>query len=142
MMNLMGSPVSRKDISKFGAPAFGRQVRLVLGQDLTSATDLLKSLGEEIAALMKDLPPDAAGTYSNRLKACQDMAGDGTDILKLGIAAECMRKLYQEMKTAHPASPAVLPAPDMFPYVPVAIAAVGAAVLLAVVLTAKKGGKK
>lgn len=145
---LMGGPVSQRDMSRFGAPAFGREVRLVsMGQtDQTQpATDqaasIFKGLVDDIGILIKDLPPDALGVYGDRLKACQAMVGEGTDLIKLGIAAECLRKLYADLKKVKPASPPP-PAGAGFPYIPVAIASVGLIGLIAVIALVKKGKAK
>lgn len=146
MMNLMGGPVSTRDLSRFGAPAYGREVRLVLGQETTppepgaDAVSVFKGLVDDIGLLIKDLPPDALGVYKDRLKACQDIVGDSTDLIKLGVAAECLRKLYQDIKKVKPVTP-VAPSSG-FPYIPVAIAAVGVIGLIAVIAVVSKGKAK
>lgn len=149
---LMGGPVSSRDLSRFGAPAFGREVRLVglssraisIGQETPApestdqAASIFKGLVDDIGALIKDLPADALGVYKDRLKACHDIVGDSTDLIKLGIAAECLRKLYLDLKKVKPASPSPAAASG-FPYVPVAIAAVGLIGLVAVIAVVSKG---
>jgi hypothetical protein len=141
---LLGGPVSNHDLSRFASPAFGRQVRLVMGQDATppagqaDQASIFKGLVDDIGMLLKDIPPEAVGVYSGRLKACQDIVGDSTDLIKLGVAAECLRKLYEDLKRVKPASPAPT-VTSGFPYVPVAVAAVGLIGVIAVIAVVRKG---
>lgn len=148
---LMGGPVSQRDQGRFGAPAFGREVRLVAGKGIgqtdqtqpatDQAASIFKGLVEDIGILIKDLPSESLGVYKDRLKSCQDIVGDGADLIKLGIAAECLRKLYEDLKKAKPATPRPA-ASSGFPYVPVAVAAVGLIGLVAVIAVVSKGKAK
>jgi hypothetical protein len=119
-----------------------------LGDDLLdSAKSIFDGLLSTFGELVKDLPPQAAGAYQNRLKACQDMVGATPTTGSYIAAAACLRSLYDDMKNGKGLTPptTMLPQqqPSSFPIVPVAIAAVGGLALIYVFTTMKKKpGKK
>jgi hypothetical protein len=128
------TPFGRYDMGRYAPPAFGRQVPL-LGQDAgADIGGVFEGLVKSISDLVAGLPAEALGKYKEELKRCQDIVGDDrTDFVKLGLAAECLRKLYQEIRSAkdrQAAAPPPQAPPSEFPYIPVAIAGVGAIVLV------------
>lgn len=138
------APGAGYGFTRDSGPAFGRPLKLLgMGQAATTpapsgdTADVFQGLVKDISDLIKDLPADSLGVYKTRLTSCQNLLGDGTDLVKLGVASECLRVLYEDIKKQRATLPAVV-APAPFPYVPVAIAAAGVIGLIAVLIFVKK----
>lgn len=131
---------SQFDMTRFASPAYGKEVRLIkYGLAQTSAdTSVFNDLVKSITDALKDLPPETLGAYQDRLKNCQGMLGDGKDLVKLGLASECLRKLYLDIKNQKPVPQPGAPSATPFPWVPVIAAGLGVIGLITVLVVTRK----
>lgn len=113
----------------------GRMGGAHMGDDLLDAAKsvfdgLLSTFGE----LVKDVPPEAAGIYKDRLKACQAMVATNPNTGSYVAAAACLRDLYRDIENKKGVMPTVMPLqqpqPSSFPIVPVALAGVAVVALV------------
>jgi hypothetical protein len=121
----------------FARSAFGPSMAgasAALGQELPDVGQLTG----EIRGLIDRLPEDLLGVYQAKLDECDRLLAAG-GVTGLFTGGRCLYRLFQELKDvvreeeerrAVPISVRPPAAPPEFPYVPVAIAAAGALVLL------------
>ncbi|HXX93911.1 MAG TPA: hypothetical protein VEN81_09770 [Planctomycetota bacterium] len=117
-----------------GSPKLG-QVRLMLAQGASptpSASTDVSSLASQVTAAIQNLPPAAVGQYQTRLAQCQAMVGDGTNLVQIGLASQCLRQLLQDIQSATPVAPPT-PAAETFPILPALVAVLGIGGLIWVV---------
>lgn len=97
-----------------------------------AAVDVLKGIWEGLlsgfGSIVQGVPPEIAGTYRDRLAACQAMISTSPTAGDYVRGTQCIRALYKDIqdgKGATPTLPAQVPASKPFPIVPVAIAGAG-----------------
>jgi hypothetical protein len=139
-MNLYG----HTGIGRFSGPALGASVKIAprMGQDLIEgARGIWEGLLSGFAGLIQDVPPEVAGTYRDRLKACQNMLSTNPSTSDYVKATTCLRTLYKDIQEGKVATPPVVTPPpakaSTFPIVPIAIAGVGLIALVLILMKAK-----
>lgn len=104
---------------------------------LSDAQAAFNSLTASISSAIQGLPAASVGIYQSRLQACKNLMGDGSDIILVGAASDCLKKLYDDIQKAKPLSPALGPM-DNFPYIPVVVGALGVGALVMVLVVTRK----
>lgn len=113
----------------------GRMGSARMGDDLTDAAkSVFEALGSTFAEIVKDVPPEVAGVYKDRLKVCQAMVATNPNTGSYVAATQCLRDLYRDIENKKGTVPTALPMPmqqpSSFPIVPVALAGVAVVALV------------
>lgn len=138
----VAAPFGSTGLGLYSPPAF-------LGQDQTitpppatttpssgSAGDLL-NVSKDIESLLKQVPPEALGTYQTQYKQCQDMLDKG-GLVGLASGGKCLYDLYEKLKDViKNKKPTPTPSPfpyfapqSSFPVVPVVLVVAGSIALI------------
>src|SRR4029077_20453640 len=132
MMKTMfvAAPFGSFGLGDYAPPTFIGQAATSSG----SAGDLL-NVSQDIESLLKEVPPEALGSYQTEYKRCQDLLDKG-GLVGLTSGGKCLYDLYAKLKdviknkpTAKPLLPALTPQSN-FPVVAVAIGAFGVVALI------------
>lgn len=113
----------------------GSQLLPPVQPHLGQSQDDITGLSRGIEDLLKLVPASALGTYQQQYTDCQSKLNAG-GLVGLTMGGKCLYDLYQKLKdlvkNGSPTTPIPmpLPAPAPFPVLPVAIASVGALVLV------------
>lgn len=139
----MAAPFGSTGLGLYSPPAFlGQDQAAITPPPATtpssgSAGDLL-NVSKDIESLLKEVPPEALGTYQTQYKQCQDMLDKG-GLVGLASGGKCLYDLYEKLKdviknkkpaTATPSPFPYLAPQSSFPVVPVVLVVAGGIALI------------